>query len=173
MPPTEGSLVAALRQYEFFVYCGHGDGRRYMAADQLQRLPRCAVSLLMGCSSGALRVAGPGAAPTGMPLHYLHARCPALVANLWDVTDGDIDRYCAALVGAATAGGSLPKAVAAARAACRLPFLTGAAAVCYGVPVATLPCDAEGSQAADVPMTPVPPRTVQRGPRPRAGARQQ
>ena len=63
------------------------------------------------------------------------------VANLWDVTDGEIDRFCEALVDGCTAGGSLPVAVAGARRACRLEFLTGAAAVCYGVPVMTLPRD--------------------------------
>ena len=91
------------------------------------------------CSSGALRAHG-GLAPTGMALSYLHAKCPALVANLWDVTDGDIDRFCHALLTHATdAGGSLPHAVVRARAACRLPYLTGAAAVCYGVPLNLLP----------------------------------
>ena len=29
----------------------------------------------------------------GMPLSYLLAGCPALVANLWDVTDRDIDKF--------------------------------------------------------------------------------
>ena len=63
-------------------------------AEQLQRLHGdCAATFLMGCSSGALRQHG-GLAPSGTPLHYLHARCPALVANLWDVTDGEIDRLC-------------------------------------------------------------------------------
>ena len=38
-----------------------------------------------------------------------------------------------------TPNGSLLAAVAHARAACRLRYLTGAAAVCYGLPVATLP----------------------------------
>ena len=77
---------------------------------------------------------------SGMALSYLHAKCPALVANLWDVTDGDIDRFCHALLTHATdAGGSLPRAVVRARAACRLPYLTGAAAVCYGVPLNLLP----------------------------------
>lgn len=29
----------------------------------------------------------------GVPLSYLMAGCPAAIANLWDVTDGDIDRF--------------------------------------------------------------------------------
>ncbi len=58
----------------------------------------------MGCSSGKLRNAGEYD-PTGIAINYLLAGAPgmrvyvhvliplAVVANLWDVTDGDIDRY--------------------------------------------------------------------------------
>ena len=66
------------------------------------------------------------------------------MGNLWDVTDKDIDRFSQALLGAwleegaqgtAGAGGrDVSAAVAAARAACRLPHLIGAAPVCYGIP---------------------------------------
>ena len=63
---------------------------------------------------------------------------------------GDCDKLTTALLDRAAAGGSLLAAVAHARAACRLRYLTGAAAVCYGLPVATLPRgDAvEGVEAA-------------------------
>ena len=136
--PREGALCAALGAKQLFIYCGHGDGSRYVGADELQRLPRCAVSLLMGCSSGALTRHG-GLAPSGIALSYLHARCPALIGNLWDVTDGEIDRLCDALLSECIKGGCLLAAVARAREACRLPYLTGAAAVCYGVPLRILP----------------------------------
>lgn len=97
------------------------------------------------------------------------------MANLWDVTDRDIDRFSQALLsawldkaGAAGRGGGLvgaaggvavaaggaaaavasggpsgvptpvkidiSSAVAASRAACKLPHLIGAAPVCYGLP---------------------------------------
>ena len=115
--------------------------------------------------------------PQGMPLAYLSAGSPAVVGNLWDVTDGDIDRFCAALLAGwlpgnavddssngsscrssssngertmgdgATAGGvpssssaiaagaaAVSASVSAARSACRLPFIVGAAPVCFGVP---------------------------------------
>lgn len=139
LPPPQQMLKRALCDKELFVYCGHGDGRALLPGPELRGLPRCAVSLLMGCSSGALRPHG-GLAPSGTPLHYLHARCPALVANLWDVTDGEIDRLCDHLLDrCAGEGGDLLTALAQARGACRLRFLTGAATVCYGVPVTTLP----------------------------------
>ena len=54
---------------------------------------------------------------------------------------GDIDRFLRELVERCTAGGSLLDAVAHARAKCRLPHLTGLAAVCWGVPVDMLPRD--------------------------------
>ena len=158
-PPWEGvvgerpegeALRAALRSKHLFVYCGHGHGSEVLLPlGEVRRLPRCSVSLLMGCSSGVLTPHG-AMAPSGAPLDYLHASCPALVANLWDVTDGDCDKLTTALLDRAAAGGSLLAAVAHARAACRLRYLTGAAAVCYGLPVATLPRGeaVEGVEAA-------------------------
>lgn len=100
------------------------------------------------------------------------AGAPVAVANLWDVTDRDIDRFARAVLAAwlpAPAPGGAPAApapgaplerrlhddedggedagggrgwaevaaaVAAARGACRLPHLIGAAPVCYGLPCA-------------------------------------
>jgi separase len=46
----------------------------------------------MGCSSGRFSPRG-DYEPVGVPLSYLMAGCPASIANLWDVTDGDIDRF--------------------------------------------------------------------------------
>lgn len=76
----------------------------------------------------------------------LCAGCPAVVANLWDVTDRDIDRFCEALLsrwlgpkGQAPvrpqgAGTRLSAALSGSRQACKLPHLIGAAPVCYGIP---------------------------------------
>ena len=88
----------------------------------------------MGCSSGALHAHG-DLAPSGMVLSYLRARCPALIGNLWDVTDGDIDRFCRALLGGLERGAPLLEALVMARRACRQQYFTGAAPVCYGVPL--------------------------------------
>ena len=86
------------------------------------------------------------------------AGCPAAVANLWDVTDRDIDRFATDLLrqwlpgeeadaaaGDRPGAGTAPVAalcvsgsVARSRHACRLPHLIGAAPVCYGVPTAVL-----------------------------------
>ena len=74
------------------------------------------------------------------------------MANLWDVTDRDIDRFSQAVLtawisgagssrgecssggGSSTAGTDVCAAVAASRTACKLPHLVGAAPVCYGIP---------------------------------------
>lgn len=73
---------------------------------------------------------------------------PTLVANLWDVTDRDIDKFSQAVFDklglnpenvrvwkdTADTGESLVSAVAAARSVCKLKYLTGAAPVVYGIP---------------------------------------
>jgi separase len=74
---------------------------------------------------------------------------PTLIANLWDVTDRDIDKLTQAVFDAApltpealreksdrngTAGISIVKALAEARGVCKLKYLTGAAPVVYGIP---------------------------------------
>ena len=74
---------------------------------------------------------------------------PAVVANLWDVTDGDLDRFFIRLLASwqedspvagagagtvASGGASLLGSVTAARSACKTPWLVGAAPVVYGLP---------------------------------------
>lgn len=164
-------------------------GAQYIPRHEIQKLKTCAATLLMGCSSGALSLHGPYM-PEGTPLSYLVAGSPAIIANLWDVTDKDIDRFGKAMLDAwleerSNATGlctqcnslaeefeaidlrsnctgrnnkkKLPKNKPApeprncrdcrdvsvarigsfmgrARDACMLPFLIGAAPVCYGVP---------------------------------------
>jgi separase len=79
-----------------------------------------------------------------------------VVANLWDVTDRDIDRFAArvlqkwsgAAAGDCAAAGDdaltdrdtgsglvdVSAAISASRGACRLPALVGSAVVCCGLP---------------------------------------
>ena len=75
---------------------------------------------------------------------------PTLVANIWDVTDKDIDKFSQSVfdklrmtandVGGWRAnvtkrdGTSLVAAVAQSRDTCKLKYLTGAAPVVYGIP---------------------------------------
>lgn len=93
-------------------------------------------------------------------MNYLLAGCPTLVANLWDVTDKDLDRFSMAMFNLwglednrsdphlqksrlghtdmSRTGRklrlSLVEAVKEAREECRMKYLVGAASVVYGIP---------------------------------------
>lgn len=145
--PTEDEFRDALEKKDLFLYFGHGSGAQYIRGRTVKRLTQCAVTFLMGCSSGTLTEAGEYE-PYGTPMNYLHAGSPALVATLWDVTDRDIDRFTTT---AFDAWGLIEKkdkkdksrgenvgldtAIARSRSACVLKYLNGAAPVVYGVPV--------------------------------------
>lgn len=104
----------------------------------------------MGCSSGSVALHGPYL-PQGMSLSCLLAGSPVVIANLWDVTDKDIDRFgktmldawleersnprgCTSCVDSCRHRTTMASFMGKARDACALPFLIGAAPVCYGVP---------------------------------------
>ncbi|GAA5821500.1 hypothetical protein JCM3770_000600 [Rhodotorula araucariae] len=148
--PMEEEVKAALTNNELFLFFGHGGAEQYIRSQTIRHLPRCAVTMLWGCSSGLLKDQG-DFEPVGTPYHYMVAGCPALVANLWDVTDKDIDKFALSvfhLTGIAapsTEPGTCPPppappatltaAVARSRGVCNLRFLNGAAPVVYGIPV--------------------------------------
>ncbi|KAI9763190.1 MAG: hypothetical protein M1840_000856 [Geoglossum simile] len=94
--PTEAEMKSFLESRDLFLYFGHGSGAQYIRSRTIKKLDKCAVALLMGCSSGALTDVGEFE-PYGTPINYAHAGCPALLATLWDVTDKDIDRFSHAL----------------------------------------------------------------------------
>ena len=121
---------------DVFLYSGHDGGEQFVRVQQLHDVAVRAVSILMGCSSGKQRLQGEFES-TGTASKYLAAGCPAVVANLWDVTDEDIDKYSHVLVTdwVVENGGELAQAVQHARKSCKLRFLVGAAPVHYGVPV--------------------------------------
>lgn len=143
--PTEGEMVSALGESDLVMYFGHGGGEEYIRGHKVRALRRCAVTMLWGCSSGLLREHGDFDC-TGTPWDYVLAGSPCLVANLWDVTDKDIDRITEHVMdGLGLAADaidqqgeqrvSVVQAVSAARATPKLQYLTGAAPVVYGIPV--------------------------------------
>ncbi|CAL9041755.1 unnamed protein product [Musa banksii] len=95
--PDTKELIIALQNHDLFLYFGHGSGTQYIPEKEVQKLHHCAATLLMGCSSGSLLHRG-CYAPQGAPLSYLFAGSPSVIANLWDVTDKDIDRFGKALL---------------------------------------------------------------------------
>ncbi|CAH7673700.1 peptidase family C50-domain-containing protein [Phakopsora pachyrhizi] len=137
-------------------YFGHGGAEQYIRSTTIKQLPRCATTMLWGCSSGMLLDQG-DFEPTGTPYAYMLGGCPSLLANLWDVTDKDIDKLAVDLfkrIGLfpndqdKPSGGTEDKelltitsALAQARSVCQLKYLNGAAPVVYGMPVKFAPCD--------------------------------
>jgi len=82
---------------------------------------------------------------TSLTRYWIIVISPALVANLWDVTDKDIDKFAQSVfikTGIASSTSppptstlSLTAAVAQSRNQCHLRYLNGAAPVVYGIPV--------------------------------------
>ncbi|XP_038681739.1 separase isoform X2 [Tripterygium wilfordii] len=97
--PMAEELALALKSHDLFIYLGHGSGAQYIPANEIQKLENCAATLLMGCSSGCLLLNG-CYIPQGTPISYLLAGSPVIVANLWEVTDKDIDRFGRAMLDA-------------------------------------------------------------------------
>ncbi|KAL9019738.1 MAG: hypothetical protein Q9185_002984 [Variospora sp. 1 TL-2023] len=90
--PSEDQLKGYLEKQDIFLYFGHGSGAQYIRSGTVRKLDKCAVALLMGCSSGKLTETGEFE-PYGALMSYMQAGCPAVMATLWDVTDKDIDRF--------------------------------------------------------------------------------
>uniref|UniRef100_A0A8C4R0V7 separase n=1 Tax=Eptatretus burgeri TaxID=7764 RepID=A0A8C4R0V7_EPTBU len=135
--PNQQLLQLALSTKDLYIYAGHGAGARLLGIQELPRLSCRAPCLLFGCSSAALTARG-SLEPSGIALSYMMAGCPCVLGNLWDVTDRDIDRYTEQLLrGWLSSAGriSLPECLALARSAPKLPFLTGAAPIIYGLPI--------------------------------------
>jgi len=144
-PVSEQEFVNSLKTRDLVVYFGHGGGEQYVRSHKIRSLPTCAAVMLWGCSSGALREMGEFDR-TGTPYNYILAGCPTLIANLWDVTDKDIDKFSQSVFDKLSLSRSSRKdrdfsnntsivaAVAQSRDSCKLKYLTGAAPVVYGIP---------------------------------------
>jgi len=134
-PPAVDRFREKLASRDLFVYCGHGAGQDFFRESALRDTQCRSTALLMGCSSGKLRERG-DFEPHGIALEYLYAGAPAVVANLWDITDRDLDGATEHLLQEWRDNDSgstgLLHAVATARETCRLKYLNGAALVVYG-----------------------------------------
>lgn len=143
-----------LQKNGLLLYIGHGGGESLLSRSGIASLSsgesnttRSSV-ILMGCSSGRLESVNRRNSkttsqlpihyePEGIALSYLLAGAPCVVGNLWDVTDGDIDRYTESLLSSMFdgSGRSIAQCVADARGACKMKYLVGCAPICYGFPV--------------------------------------
>ncbi|KAI0700451.1 peptidase family C50-domain-containing protein [Cytidiella melzeri] len=148
--PSELQFSDALMNKDLVIYFGHGGAEQYIRSRKVRHLPKCAATMLWGCSSGALKEMG-DFDRTGTPYNYMLAGCPTLVANLWDVTDRDIDKFSQSVFDKIHLTADVVKAwqpdtechrdrtsivaaVARSRDACKLKYLTGAAPIIYGIP---------------------------------------
>lgn len=139
--PMELQCKDALQSRDIYMYFGHSAGQAFMRGTTVRQLPNCAVSLLMGCSSGIMEANGEFDL-NGYVLNYLLAGSPAVVANLWDVTDRSIDKLTKYMMhswGMLNKSNETPKslvqAVSESRNQCKLGYLIGAAPIVYGIPV--------------------------------------
>lgn len=141
--PSESELVQMLETGDLVMYIGHGSGQQYIRAAKIKSLAQCCPTLLLGCSSGALQEAG-DYDPWGTPVTYMIAGCPMLLANMWDVTDKDIDLFSTCMLerlgilpppNPGLKPVSMGQAVTQSRDDCNLRFLNGAAPVVYGLPM--------------------------------------
>ncbi|KAG0348619.1 hypothetical protein BG004_004650 [Podila humilis] len=94
--PLDMECIKGMANNDLYIYFGHSGGEQYVRSHQIRQLGQCGVSLLLGCSSGSLKSTGEFD-PTGSVLNFLLAGCPTVVANLWDVTDKDLDRFSKAM----------------------------------------------------------------------------
>uniref|UniRef100_A0A183CI92 separase n=1 Tax=Globodera pallida TaxID=36090 RepID=A0A183CI92_GLOPA len=146
--PSKEQIRTVLNEHDLFLYMGHGSGGRYFGRSMIRESECRAVSVLMGCSSVRVVDEGPDLDGRSAVYEYMIARAPCVIGCLWMVTDGEIDRffmalteYCFAELHKKDVGTVsdtfrlLLEGVLEARRKCKLPFLTGAAVVAYGLPV--------------------------------------
>ncbi|ODQ57327.1 hypothetical protein WICANDRAFT_36235 [Wickerhamomyces anomalus NRRL Y-366-8] len=142
--PSEDEFAKYVHDSNLFVYIGHGGGEQFIRSTTLKKMDKIAPSLLLGCSSAALRDNN-FLEPYGTVYSYLVGGCPMILGNLWDVTDKDIDKFSLSLLKKWGLSSSqveksmnISDAVRLSRDECKLRFLNGAAPVIYGLPLSLL-----------------------------------
>ena len=135
--PSCDQFRDGLEQNDVFLYVGHNGGEEFVNCSKLETFSVSAAVFLMGCSSGLLKKKGRFQS-NGVANYYMIASCPIMVANLWDVTDKDIDHFSCQMLRKCvlkkSAMTDIPSAVTASRSVCKLKYLNGAAPICYGIP---------------------------------------
>ncbi|QPG75911.1 hypothetical protein FOA43_003297 [Brettanomyces nanus] len=155
--PTENDILKSFERSDLYFYAGHGGGEQYIRSKTIKSSSKIPPCLLMGCSSGYLHVEG-DFYPYGTVYHYLAGKCPMILANLWDVTDKDLDKFTlnvlekwGLLVDYDSFASmdedpevlTICRCVADSRDVCKLKYLNGAAPVVYGLPLKLKPNDTD------------------------------
>ncbi|KAI3404679.2 ESP1 [Candida oxycetoniae] len=141
--PDESRIIKDILNSSLYLYIGHGGGDQYFKMTSLLKssmeksLPS---TFLIGCSSGEIQDNG-RFEPSGSILSWLNCGSPLILANLWDVTDKDIDAFTITmfnhwgLVRKEHERAVITEAVNKGRSACNLKYLNGAAPIVYGLPL--------------------------------------
>jgi len=141
-PLTRDDFRKFLQSKSLYLYCGHGTGRQHMK-EHIELIDVRSVVFLFGCSSGRLKILGTKMDSEGYALRFLLGGSPAVLGNLWDVTDRDIDLFTYHMLRmwlykffphSTSNEPQLGAAVNKTRKECKLRALTGAAPVVYGLP---------------------------------------
>ena len=136
--PTNDEFRNGLEKNDVFLYVGHNGGEEFVNCRKLQSFNIKSITFLMGCSSGLLKKKG-NFQSNGITNYYMIASCPIIIANLWDVTDKDIDQFSCKILRKSILKQKIeiidiPKAVNLSRSVCKMRYLNGAAPICYGIP---------------------------------------
>ncbi|KAL3317505.1 Separin [Cichlidogyrus casuarinus] len=124
-----------------FSYLGHGNGSQFLMHAYKQGERAQLISLLFGCSSAKGKWSG-RLEPFYSIFFQLVMGCPTVLGYLWNVTDGDSDRFTTRLFQdwlcenkTNISDEPLPVQSMQASRACKMRNLIGKAAVVYGLPV--------------------------------------
>eukprot|EP01133_Synstelium_polycarpum_P011932 gene11932-13902_t len=141
--PSATEYRQALEENDLFLYMGHGSGEQYYPGSDIQKLTKCAVSILFGCRSGNLEEQGEYE-PHGVILDLLLAGSSAVIGHLWDIPSMDSDRLAQTFVQKwfeenrnKTPGSDntdISMAISFARKSCQWKLLVGSSCICYGIP---------------------------------------
>lgn len=141
--PSESDFLGMLQTSNMFLFVGHGGGEQFARNKEITKLNHISPSLLLGCSSAAMKASG-GLEPSGVIYSHLLGGSNMVLGNLWDVTDKDIDKFTLCLlenIGLVTditteqrENEGMCEAIITAREVCNLKYLNGAAPVIYGLP---------------------------------------
>lgn len=141
---TREDVANTYNGQRMYMYCGHGTGVVFMSPRRFEKAEDAPVTLLMGCSSARPdNLDVDDEESNGAAVDMLIRGAPAVVGTLWDVSDGEIDRFTLSLLSLWTGASlqvedgefvSLAESVARSRSACRTPYLVGAACVVMGAP---------------------------------------
>ncbi|GMF01609.1 unnamed protein product [[Candida] boidinii] len=73
--PTETDIIQGISNSNLYIYAGHGGGEQYIKSKSIKKLENCCPTILLGCSSGALKYEGVFE-PYGTVYNYLLGGSP-------------------------------------------------------------------------------------------------